>query len=110
MRTLMMLLASNAFMTVAWYGHLRFKSVPVVLAVLFSWLIALGEYCLQVPANRIGYGQFSAYQLKIMQESITLTIFTIFAYFYLGESMRWNHAISFVCILAAAVFGFWNRG
>jgi uncharacterized protein (DUF486 family) len=106
----MLLVASNAFMTVAWYGHLRFKSAPVILAVIFSWLIALGEYCLQVPANRIGYGQFSAYQLKIMQESITLTFFAIFAYFYLGESMRWNHAASFGCLLAAAVFGFWGRG
>jgi uncharacterized protein (DUF486 family) len=109
MRTIVLLLASNAFMTVAWYGHLRFKSAPVVLAVLFSWLIALGEYCLQVPANRIGYGQFSAYQLKIIQESITLTLFSIFAYFYLGESMRWNHAASFACLLGAAIFGFWNR-
>jgi uncharacterized protein (DUF486 family) len=110
MRTIIMLLASNAFMTIAWYGHLRFKSVPIIVAILLSWLIALGEYCLQVPANRIGYGQFSAYQLKIMQESITLTLFAVFAYFYLGESMRWNHAASFACILAAAVFGFWNRG
>jgi uncharacterized protein (DUF486 family) len=110
MRTVIMLLASNAFMTVAWYGHLRFKTAPVVLAVLFSWLIALGEYCLQVPANRIGYEQFSAYQLKIIQESITLTFFSVFAYFFLGESMRWNHVVSFGCILAAAVFGFWSRG
>jgi uncharacterized protein (DUF486 family) len=109
MRTVLLLVVSNAFMTVAWYGHLRFKSAPIVLAVVLSWLIALGEYCLQVPANRIGYGQFSAYQLKIMQESITLTVFSVFAYLYLGESMRWNHAASFACLLAAAVFGFWNR-
>jgi uncharacterized protein (DUF486 family) len=109
MRTIVLLLASNAFMTVAWYGHLRFKSAPIVAAVLFSWLIALGEYCLQVPANRIGYGQFSAYQLKIIQESITLVMFAVFAYFYLGESLKWNHAASFACLLGAAVFAFWTR-
>jgi uncharacterized protein (DUF486 family) len=77
--------------------------------VLISWLIALGEYCLQVPANRLGYGQFSAYQLKIMQESITLVVFAIFAYVYLGESMRWNHAASFACLVATAVFAFWGH-
>mgnify|MGYP003351154869 FL=1 len=110
MLTILLLFASNTFMTVAWYGHLRYRSAPIAVAVLVSWLIALGEYCLQVPANRLGYGHFSAYQLKIIQETITLIVFAVFAYLYLGESMRWNHAVSFGCLLAAAVFAFWGRG
>ena len=109
MRTMVLLVASNAFMTVAWYGHLRFRSAPVVLAVLFSWLIALGEYCFQVPANRIGYGQFTGYQLKIIQEAIRLVVFSIFAYAYLGESIRWNYLASFGCLFAAVLFAFWGR-
>jgi uncharacterized protein (DUF486 family) len=76
-------------------------------AVLVSWLIALSEYCFQVPANRIGYGLFTGYQLKIIQESITLVVFVVFAYFYLGESSRWNHLASFGCIIAAVLFAFW---
>ena len=76
---------------------------------MVSWLIAFGEYCFQVPANRIGYGQFTGYQLKVIQESITLTVFVFFAYLYLGERLRWNYAVSFVCILAAVVFAFWGR-
>ena len=96
-------------MTVAWYGHLRFKGLPMRTAVLVSWLIAFGEYCFQVPANRIGYGQFTAYQLKIIQESITLVVFVGFAYLYLGESMRWNYAASFACLFAAVLFAFWGR-
>src|SRR6188508_138308 len=98
MLTVLLLVISNAFMTFAWYGHLKYRSAPIVAAVLVSWLIALGEYCFQVPANRIGYGQFSGYQLKIIQESITLIVFTVFAYFYLGESIRWNYLASFGCI------------
>ena len=109
MRTILLLFASNTFMTVAWYGHLRYRSAPLAVAILVSWFIALGEYCLQVPANRLGYGTFSAYQLKIIQETITLLVFAVFAYFYLGESMRWNHAVSFACLLGAAVFAFWGR-
>jgi uncharacterized protein (DUF486 family) len=109
MWTIVLLLISNTFMTFAWYGHLRYRSAPIVAAVLVSWLIALGEYCFQVPANRIGYGQFTAYQLKIIQESITLVVFAVFAYLYLGESLRWNYAASFVCILAAVIFAFWGR-
>ena len=109
MVTVVLLLISNTFMTVAWYGHLKYRSAPIVAAVLASWAIALGEYCFQVPANRIGYGQFSGYQLKIIQESITLVVFTVFAYLYLGESMRWNYAASFVCIFAAVLFAFWGR-
>jgi uncharacterized protein (DUF486 family) len=109
MLTVLLLLVSNTFMTFAWYGHLKYKSAPIILAVLVSWLIALGEYCFQVPANRIGYGQFSGYQLKIIQESITLVVFAGFAYLYLGESLRWNYIVSFACILAAVVFAFWGK-
>ena len=109
MVTVLLLLISNTFMTFAWYGHLKYRSAPIVSAILVSWLIALGEYCFQVPANRIGYGQFSGYQLKIIQESITLVVFTGFAYWYLGESIRWNYAASFACILAAVVFAFWGK-
>jgi uncharacterized protein (DUF486 family) len=79
MTTVLLLLASNVFMTFAWYGHLKYRSAPLVLAIGASWFIALGEYCLQVPANRIGYGTFTAYQLKIIQEAITL-VFVVFAY------------------------------
>lgn len=109
MITVVLLLISNVFMTFAWYGHLKHRSAPIVVAILLSWLIALGEYCFQVPANRIGYGQFTAYQLKIIQESITLLVFTVFAYLYLGEAMRWNHVASFGCLFAAVVFAFWGR-
>jgi uncharacterized protein len=108
MLTVALLFISNTFMTFAWYGHLKHRSAPLLEAILVSWLIALGEYCFQVPANRIGYGQFTAYQLKIIQESITVIVFVAFAYFYLGESLRWNYAVSFLCILAAVLFAFWG--
>ena len=81
----------------------------MVAAILVSWLIALGEYCFQVPANRLGYGKFTGYQLKIIQECITLIVFAFFAYFYLGESFRWNYAVSFALILGAVAFAFWGR-
>jgi len=106
MRTVGLLFISNTFMTFAWYGHLKHKSAPLIEAILVSWLIALGEYCFQVPANRIGFGEFTGYQLKIIQESITLVVFVAFAYFYLGESLRWNYAASFACIVAAVLFAF----
>ena len=79
MTTIALLFASNIFMTAAWYGHLRFKTAPLWIAILVSWLIALAEYCLQVPANRWGYGRFTAAQLKIAQEVITLVVFVVFA-------------------------------
>ena len=107
MRTILLLIASNTFMTFAWYGHLKYRSAPLVWAILVSWLIALGEYCLQVPANRIGYGQFSGYQLKIIQEVITLVVFVGFAYWYLGEPLKWNYAAAFVFLAAAVVCAFW---
>jgi len=106
MLTVILLVISNTFMTFAWYGHLKHRSWTLVEAVLLSWLIA---YCFQVPANRLGYGRFTGYQLKIIQESITLVIFVVFAYFYLGESLRWNYALSFLCLSAAVMFAFWGR-
>ncbi len=109
MATVILLLISNTFMTFAWYGHLKRKSMGMVAAILISWLIALGEYCFQVPANRLGYGRFTGYQLKIIQECITLIVFAVFAYFYLGESFRWNYAVSFALILGAVAFAFWGR-
>ena len=109
MTTVLLLLISNTFMTFAWYGHLRNRAMPLYAAILVSWLIALGEYCFQVPANRIGYGRFSGYQLKIIQESITIVVFGAFAYFYLGERLRWNYAVSFALILAAVAFAFWDQ-
>lgn len=105
-RTVALLLASNIFMTLAWYGHLRFRSRPLILAILASWLIALPEYCLMVPANRWGYGVLSGFQLKILQEAITLTVFIVFAWLYLGETMRWNYVVSFGLILLAVWFAF----
>jgi uncharacterized protein (DUF486 family) len=108
MLTIGLLIISNTFMTFAWYGHLKHRSAPLWEVIIVSWLIALGEYCFQVPANRIGYGQFTGFQLKIIQESITIVVFAVFAWFYLGEAIRWNYAVSFVCILAAVVFAFWG--
>lgn len=104
MLTIVLLIISNVFMTFAWYGHLKYKNQPMMLVILLSWFIALFEYIFQVPANRIGYGQFSATQLKIIQEVISITIFIIFALFYLKEIPRWNHAVSFILILAAVYF------
>lgn len=96
-------------MTLAWYGHLKHRSTVLWKVIAISWLIALPEYCLQVPANRLGYGKFTAYQLKIMQEVITLTVFAVFAWWYFGESIRWNHAAAFACLVGAVVFTFWAR-
>jgi uncharacterized protein (DUF486 family) len=104
--TVALLFVSNTFMTFAWYGHLKFRSAPIVATILLSWLIALGEYCFQVPANRIGYGQFTGYQLKIIQEVITLVVFVVFARLYLGERLTWNYYVAFALILAAVFFVF----
>jgi len=109
MLTILLLTISNVFMTVAWYGHLKYRGLPLITVIAASWLIALPEYCFQVPANRLGYGSFTAFQLKIIQETITLVVFTVFAYFYLGESLRWNYAASFVCLVGAAAFAFWGK-
>jgi uncharacterized protein (DUF486 family) len=101
-----LLMCSNIFMTFAWYGHLKFKSKPLLVVILVSWGIAFFEYLLQVPANRWGNNVYSATQLKIIQEVITLLVFCGVATFYLGEKIRWNHLAAFVCILGAVAFTF----
>lgn len=106
--TVLLLVASNCFMTAAWYGHLKFKSAPLWLAILASWGIAFFEYLLQVPANRIGYGELSAYQLKIAQEAITLVVFVLFAAFYFGEGMSVRYGVSFALIFAAVAVAFYK--
>jgi hypothetical protein len=106
MTTILLLTASNIFMTFAWYGHLKFTDVPLWKVIIISWGIAFAEYCLMVPANRIGYGQFTAVQLKTIQEVITLVIFSIFSVLYLKEEFRWNYLVGFIFIVAAAFFIF----
>jgi len=106
MRTILLLIVSNVFMTFAWYGHLKFKDVKLWKVILISWLIASVEYCFQVPANRLGHGQFSAAQLKTIQEVISLSVFAIFSVLYLREQFRWNYLVGFVLILAAVFFVF----
>ena len=101
MRTILLLTASNVFMTFAWYGHLRFRNVPLWQAILASWGIAFFEYVLQVPANRWGYGAFSAVQLKTIQEVVTLVVFCAFSTLYLREKIGWNQAAGFGLIVAA---------
>ena len=103
MRTVSLLLVSNVFMTFAWYGHLKYKSSPLWIAILVSWLIAFVEYCFQVPANRIGSYQFSGAQLKTIQEVITLVVFSVFSVVYLKEQLRWNYLVGFG-LMVAAVF------
>ena len=97
-------------MTVAWYGHLKFKTAPLALVILASWGIAFFEYVLQVPANRIGHGHFSAAQLKTIQEVISLTVFAGFSWLYLGERLGWQHAVGFGLICAGAWFVFHDWG
>jgi uncharacterized protein (DUF486 family) len=106
MWTVVLLILSNIFMTMAWYGHLKFKQEGLWKVILVSWLIALPEYCLQVPANRFGHGVFTAYQLKIMQEVITLCVFMVFAIVYLRESPRWNYLVAMAFIFGAVYFAF----
>lgn len=109
MRTILLLVLSNIFMTLAWYGHLKFKWLEgksLFTVILVSWGIAFLEYCLMIPANRGGYlsGQFTGYQLKIIQEAVTLFVFIIFAWLVLKERLAWNYAVSFVLILGAVYF------
>jgi uncharacterized protein len=106
---ILLLIASNLFMTLAWYGHLKFKSAPLALVILASWGIAFIEYCLAVPANRIGHGVYSAAELKTIQEIITLVVFAGFASMYLQEPLAWNHAVGFSLIAAGAFFIFYGR-
>ena len=100
---------SNIFMTFAWYGHLRFKEQPLGKVILASWGVAFFEYVLMVPANRWGSARYSATELKIIQEVITLIVFSGFALLYLGERLRWNHVVAFGFILAAVAFTFIPR-
>jgi len=106
MQTIVLLTISNIFMTFAWYGHLKYKSSPLWMAIIVSWGIAFAEYCFQVPANRIGYGRFDGAQLKTIQEVITLIIFMIFSVLYLKEELKWNYLVGFSLIIAAVFFVF----
>jgi len=106
---ILMLIASNVFMTVAWYGHLKFKTSPLWVAVMASWGIAFFEYWLAVPANRIGHQVYSAAELKTMQEVITLVVFAGFSVFVLGEMLTWRHALGFALIAAGAAIIFHGR-
>ena len=106
MKTVALLAVSNIFMTVAWYGHLKFKDSALWKVILVSWGIAFVEYCFQVPANRIGHYSFSAAQLKIMQEVITLIVFAVFSIVYLREGLRWNYVVAFLMIIGAVFFMF----
>lgn len=115
--TIILLIISNVFMTFAWYGHLKLnssgisKNWPLFAVIVFSWGIAFFEYCVMIPANRIGFkdngGPFSLFQLKILQEVITLTVFTIIAMIcFQGQKFQWNHAASYLCLVLAVVFAF----
>lgn len=115
--SVILLIGSNIFMTLAWYGHLKmraeftwFASLPLIGVILFSWIIAFFEYCLQVPANKLGFvengGPFDIMQLKIIQEVITLTVFTLFSVIAFKTQLKWNHIASFVCIILAVYFVF----
>ncbi|MDD5066177.1 MAG: DMT family protein [bacterium] len=106
MTAIVLLLISNIFMTIAWYGHLKYKSAPLIKVILISWMIAFLEYCFQVPANRIGHSQFTAAQLKTIQEVITLAVFCVFSVVYLKEKLKWNYLVGFSLILAAVFFVF----
>jgi uncharacterized protein len=106
MITIVLLVISNVFMTFAWYGHLKYKNVPLITVIFISWFIAFFEYCFQVPANRIGSQQFSTAQLKTIQEVITLFVFSIFSIFYLKDDFKWNYLVGFIFIIVAAFFIF----
>jgi uncharacterized protein (DUF486 family) len=108
-KVVLLLVGSNVFMTIAWYGHLKLRWLegrPLFVAILVAWGVAFFEYCLQVPANRLGYlsGGLSGYQLKVIQEVITLLVFIVFAWLVLKERLTWNYAASFVCMLLAVYF------
>jgi uncharacterized protein (DUF486 family) len=107
MSTVLLLFTSNVFMTFAWYGHLKYGHTwPLWKAILVSWGIALFEYCLAVPANRLGYAHFSGFQLKIIQEVVTLTVFIVFALTFLKEKLAWNYLVAFAFLAVAAFFAF----
>ncbi len=106
MTTIILLILSNIFMTFAWYGHLKYRNVALWKVILISWGIAFFEYCLQVPANRIGSYTYTGAQLKIIQEVITLSVFAIFSILYLREEIKWNYVVSFFFIVCAVFFAF----
>ena len=106
MKTVILLTLSNVFMTFAWYGHLKFKQTALYKVIVISWLIAFVEYCFQVPANRIGHRNFSAAELKTIQEVITLTVFCVFSVFYLKEELKWNYIVGFLMIVGACILIF----
>ena len=106
MTTIVLLLVSNVFMTFGWYGHLKHRTVPLVTAILVSWGIAFFEYCFQVPANRWGYGQFTAYQLKITQEVITLLVFVPFALYFMKQPLKLDFLWAALCLVGAVYFVF----
>src|SRR5690242_19936586 len=106
MITVVFLLISNVFMTVAWYGHLKYKQTALWKVIIISWLIAFVEYCFQVPANRYGHGQFTAAQLKTIQEVITLLVFCVFSIVYLKEGLKWNYLVGFSFMVVAVFFVF----
>jgi len=108
---IILLIGSNALMTVAWYNHLKHQQLGMMEAIIISWAIAFFEYCLAVPANRIGYFEhgYSGAQLKIIQEVITLAVFAVFAVFVLGETLRWNYFAALVCMMGAVYFIFLNQ-
>ncbi|HMT08360.1 MAG TPA: DMT family protein [Pyrinomonadaceae bacterium] len=106
LNTIILLVISNVFMTFAWYGHLKFKDSPIWIAIFASWGLALFEYAFQVPANRIGSEVLSITQLKILQEAITLVVFTVIAYLVFGETLKWNNLVSFVLLVGAVYFAF----
>ena len=107
LKTVVLLVISNLFMTVAWYGHLKYKTAPLLAAIVVSWAIAFFEYIFQVPANRLGSNYFTLTQLKIMQECITLVVFTVFALLVFREPLRWNNQVSYALIIGAVAFAFW---
>ena len=111
LQTILLLIASNTFMTIAWYGHLKFKNVGMIAAVAISWGIALVEYSLMVPANKIGSsinnGPFNMFQLKIIQEIVSISVFVIFTLLvFKTETLRWNHIVGFLCLFVAVFFFF----
>ena len=106
LKPIILLCIANLFMTIAWYGHLKFKNASLWMIIVVSWLIAFIEYCFQVPANRLGHEYFTVTQLKVMQEVITLLVFAGFSAVYFKESFKWNHLVGFLCLVAAVFFVF----
>ncbi|AXA84127.1 hypothetical protein DCD74_04945 [Lysobacter oculi] len=109
LKFLALLTISNVFMNLAWYGHLKFKGSPLWIAIVASWGLAFFEYCFMVPGNRIGSSVMTLSQMKILQECITLAVFSVVAWLVFGEQMKWNTVASYLCLVAAVGFAFWGR-